>query len=453
MVERKKFSIQRSEALWKRAEQIIPDGSQTYSKGPTQYIKGFAPKYLERGKGSYVWDVDGNKFLDFVMACHPVYLGYCDPDVDAAIRAQLEKGITFSMMNPLEVEVTELLMDAIPCCEGARFGKNGSDATTIAVRVARSYTGRDHIAYCGYHGWHDWYIANTDRNWGIPKFNEELMHCFDYNNIESLAKIFEQYPGQIAGVIMEPITIIEPRDGFLEKAKELTHANGALLIFDEVMTGFRFAYGGAQELTGVIPDLACFAKAISNGMPLSAITGKKKYIFELEKAFFSFAYGGECLSLAAAVACLKKIKRENVVDHVWKVGAYLQNGLRALISQHKLDEYLSCIGYPCRTIVACNGRGKHNDDVMKSYIQQELFARGILWTSYHAMAFSHQIEDMDYALNAYDDALKGLAGLIHNGKDILSQLEGEPVKPVFRKVADFLSYTRQKEDPAAHIDA
>ncbi len=253
--------IRKSNEIYERAKKIIPAGTQTFSKGVTQFVDGFAPKYLKKGKGAYAWDVDDNKYLDYVMGGHPIILGYADPDVNRAVMEQLELGSIFSLMNELEVEVTELLIDAVPCAEAARFGKNGADATTVGVRIARAVTGRDHIAYCGYHGWHDWYIANTDLNSGVPKFNQELTDPFAYNDLDSLEKIFKQYPGQVAVVIMEPLTILEPKDDFLNEVKKMTHDNGALLMFDEVMTGFRFAFGGAQELTGVTPDLTALAKA------------------------------------------------------------------------------------------------------------------------------------------------------------------------------------------------
>ena len=188
----KKLKIDRSNEIYRRAEKIIPAGTQTFSKGVNQFVTGFAPKYLQRGKGAYVWDADGNKFLDYVMGCHPIILGYADQDVNSAIIEQLELGSTFSLANELEVDVPELLIETIPCAEAARFGKNGADATSVAVRIARAVTGRDHIAYCGYHGWHDWYIANTDLNSGIPKFNEQLAHSFTYNNLDSLEQIFKQ---------------------------------------------------------------------------------------------------------------------------------------------------------------------------------------------------------------------------------------------------------------------
>jgi len=437
----KKPVITKSNEIYERAKKIIPAGTQTFSKGVTQFVEGFAPKYLKRGKGSYVWDVDDNKYLDYVMACHPIILGYADPDVNRAVIEQLELGSTFSLMNELEVDVTELLIDAVPCAEAARFGKNGADATSVGVRIARAVTERDHIAYCGYHGWHDWYIANTDLNSGIPKFNQKLAHSFAYNNIESLTTIFNQYPDQIAIVIMEPLTILKPENNFLHEVKKITHENGALLMFDEIMTGFRFSFGGAQELTGVIPDLTSLAKAISNGIPLSAIVGKKEYMFSLEKTFFSFTYGGDCIGLAAAKACIPKLKSEKVTEHLWHVGTVLRDGFNKLAEQHGLSDYVQCIGYPCRTIISFDGQGAYDPLEMKSYFQQELIRRGILWAAYHALTFSHKMEDIEYTLRCYDDVLKLFEDIVNKKKNLRSLIEGNPVKPVFRKVADFMSYT------------
>lgn len=432
--------IDRSNEIYTRAKKIIPAGSQTFSKGVTQFVEGFAPKYLARGKGCRVWDVDGNEYIDYIMGCHPLNLGYADPDVNAAVVAQLELGSTFSMMNELEVSVTELLIENVPCAEAARFGKNGADATTVAVRVSRAVTGRDHIAYCGYHGWHDWYIANTDLNSGIPEFNQHLAHSFVYNDLDSLEQIFKSHPEQVACVIMEPLTILEPKNDFLNEVKKMAHHYRALLVFDEVITGFRFALGGAQELTGVTPDLACFAKGISNGIPLSAIVGRKDYMFFLEKTFFSFTYGGDCIGLAAANACIPKLKREKVTDHLWQVGAQLKDGFNALAEKNRVSEFVQCIGYPCRSIISMDGQGKFDTLEIKSYIQQELLRRGVLWTAYHALCFSHKRADIEITLAAYDEALDLLRKAIDSNKPLRSLIEGEPVKPVFRKVADFNSY-------------
>ena len=439
-----KPKIVRSNEIYERAKDIIPAGSQTFSKGVTQFVDGFAPKYLAKGNGCKVWDVDGNQYLDYIMANQPLVLGYADPDVNRAVIDQLELGSTFSMMNELEVDVTELLIENVPSAEAARFGKNGADVTTVAVRIARAVTGRDHVAYCGYHGWHDWYIANTDLNSGIPEFNQGLAHSFNYNDLDSLQQIFDENPGEVACVIMEPLAVLEPQDNFLEEVKKLAHHNGALLIFDEVITGFRFAVGGAQELTGVIPDLTALAKGISNGIPLSAIVGKKEYMFALEKTFFSFTYGGECLGLAAAKTCIPKIRDENVPAHLNEIGTFLKDEFNKLAEQYSLSDLVECIGYPCRSIIAIDGKGKFETLELKSYMQQELIRHGVLWTAYHSLSWAHKLEDIEFTLNAYDLTLKSLRKAIDSNASLRSFIEGEPVKPVFRKVADFNSYIQQK---------
>lgn len=459
-MKKRPFKTTRSDSIYKRAVEIIPAGSQTFSKGVTQFVEGFSPKYLHRGKGAHVWDVDDNKFLDYIMGCHPIILGYADPDVNNAVIEQLELGSTFSLMNELEVDVTELLIDKIPCAEAVRFGKNGADATTIAVRISRSVTGRDHVAFCGYHGWHDWYIANTDLNRGIPDFNKKLAHSFIYNDLDSLEKIFHDHPGEIACVIMEPLTILEPKcmgsknckkdqckvacqNNFLHEVQKMALHYGALLVFDEIISGFRYSLGGAQELVGVTPDLATYAKAISNAVPLSAIAGKKEYMFALEKTFFSFTYGGDCIGLAAAKACIPKLERENVTDHLWTVGKMLKDGFNSLAQEHDIQDYVECLGYPCRTIISFDGQGRYNDLEMKSYFQQELLRRGILWTAYHALSWSHKEEDIIKTLNAYDEVMGLFKTIVRNNKSLRSMVEGIPVRPVFRKVADFNSYSRK----------
>ncbi len=452
--------ITKSNKIYKRAKKIIPAGSQTFSKGVTQFVDGFAPKYLHRGKGAYVWDVDKNKYLDYVMGCQPIILGYADPDVNRAVVKQLELGSTFSLMNKLEVDVTELLINTIPCAESVRFGKNGADATTIAVRIARSVTGRDHIAYCGYHGWHDWYIANTDLNTGIPKFNQKLAHSFSYNDLDSLEKIFKKNHNKVACVIMEPLTILEPacyckkkckrignkkicQRNFLSEVKKMAHHYGALLIFDEIISGFRFSLGGAQELTKVTPDLATFAKAISNAIPLSAVVGKKDYMSVLSKTFFSFTYGGDCIGLAAAKACIPKLKKEDVPGHLNTVGKELKEGFNKLAKDHNLSDFVECIGYPCRSIISFNGNGKYNDLEIKSFFQQELIRRGILWAAYHALSWSHKKKDIKKTLNSYNEVMHLFRKIVDKNLNLRNKIEGIPVKPVFRKVADFNSYTRK----------
>jgi glutamate-1-semialdehyde aminotransferase len=453
-----KLLIKNSNNIYSKAIKIIPSGTQTFSKGVTQFVNGIAPKYLKKGKGAYVWDVDNNKFLDYVMGCHPLILGYADPDVNLAVKKQLDLGSTFSLMNKLELDVAEILVDTIPCAEMVRFGKNGADATTIGVRLARAVTKRDHIAYCGYHGWHDWFIANTDLNSGIPKFNQKLAHAFIYNDLDSLEKIFKKYKDKIAIVIMEPVTVFEPKcygpkscvslkcknnfcqKNFLTEVKRITKENGSILMFDEIISGFRFSNGGFQKMSGVTPDLSSFAKAISNGIPLSAIVGKKKYMKYLDKTFFSFTYGGDCIGLAAAKICIPKIIEKNVVSHLYDVGSVLKKEINFLSTQYNLEEYISCIGYPCRSILALNNSIYFSDLELKTYIQQELIESHILWAAYHALSWSHKKKDIMITLNAFEGIFKKINNYIKNKKKLKNYIKGQTVKPVFRKVADFNSY-------------
>ena len=458
----KKPKITQSNKLYSIAKKIIPSGGQTYSKGVTQFTDGIAPKYLQSGKGAYATDVDGNKYIDYVLACQPLILGYADPDVNKAITKQLEKGSTFSLHNKLEIDVAKMLIEIVPSAEMVRFGKNGADATTIAIRLARAYTKRDEIAFCGYHGWHDWFIATTDLNDGIPKFNNNLIHKFNFNDIESLKKIFKKRKNKIAAVMMEPLAVAEPKcygskdcqkkickefcqNNFLHEVKKIAKQNGAVLIFDEVVTGFRFSLGGAQELTGVTPDLTALAKAISNGVPISAIVGKKNIMKLLDKTFFSFTYGGDCIGLSAAKATIEKIKKKNVIKHIYKMGTRLKDGINNLSKEHGLQDYINCVGYPCRSILSINGNQKFNDLEIKTFIQQELFKRGILWAAYHTISWSHKKKEIDKTLNAFSDVFKLFEKkFIKDNLKIKNSLQGKVLRPVFRQVADFNSYITKK---------
>ena len=448
-----KLNIKKSNKLHKKALKIIPYGSQTYSKGVKAFSDGVSPKFLAKGKGCEVWDVDGNKFIDYVMANQPLILGYADKDVNDAVKKQLALGSTFSVSNKLEIDVAELLVKHIPDAEGARFGKNGADATAISVRLSRAITKRDHIAFCGYHGWHDWFIGTTDLNYGIPKFNDQLAHSFAYNDISSLEKIFSKYKNKIACVIMEPITVNGPiskpsgstkwkdynkRNNFLTDVKSLCKKNGAILVFDEVVTGFRYDIGGAQRMFDVIPDLSCWAKAMSNGIPVSAITGNWEYIKYLEKTFFSFTYGGDCIGLAAAKATINKIEKKNVIDHLYKVGGRLKKGINDLAKIYNLEAMIACAGYPCRSVMTIKKIGKYKKPLItKSLIQQELMFRGVLWSQYHSISYSHKEKHIDHSLNAFEDAFKKLAKIVKNNKKIENNLLGKPCETVFTRVADF----------------
>lgn len=455
--------IKNSNKIYRRALEIIPSGGQTYSKGVTQFSEGVAPKYLKKGKGAYVTDVDDNKYLDYVMGCQPLLLGYADKDVNDAVTSQLSKGSTFSLHNELEVDVAKLLKENIPSAEMSRFGKNGADATTIGVRIARAYTKRDHIAFCGYHGWHDWFISTTDLNSGIPKFNNQLAHSFEYNNISSLERIFKKYKNKIAVVIMEPITVMKPKcygpinckrktcrkfcqNNFLSEVKKLAKKNGALLMFDEIVTGFRFDIGGAQKIIGVTPDLSSFAKGISNGIPLSAISGKKEYMRLLEKTFFSFTYGGDCVGLAAAKVTIPKLKKCKVPQHLNSVGEILKDGMNQIILKYDLNEFLECIGYPCRSVLSIKNNDKLKDLEIKTFFQQEFFKRDILWAAYHAVSWKHKKKEIKKTLIAFDQICEIFnRNFLKKNKKIRNYLEGKTLKPVFRKVSDFNSFIKKND--------
>lgn len=423
----------KSDEYWSRAKGLIPAGTQCLSKGPTQFVDGVAPKYLKRGKGCHVWDVDDNKYIDYGMGLRTVVLGYSYPAVNRAIARQLEDGTNFTLMHPLEVEVAELLRELIPCAEAVRYGKNGSDVTTAAIRAARAYTGRDKVAICGYHGWHDWYIITTERNKGIPKIMKQLSFVFRYNNIESLKKLFDDYPDDFAAVIMEPVGVTPPENGFLKDVKKTAHDNGAVLIFDEIITGFRFSLRGAQEYFSVIPDLATFGKAMSNGMPVSALVGKEEIMRVFNETFFSFTFGGECLSLAASIATINELRKKKVIDFLWAQGKKLQDGYNKLAKEHDLEKCTQCAGYPPSSLTKFFGKIADESLLMKSLVQQELLKRGILWAAYHAISYSHKDTEINTTVEAFDDALKILSKAILKG-NIGKSLEGKPVKPVFREM-------------------
>ena len=306
-------SIEKSDELYNRALKLIPSVTQTLAKGPQQNVKGIAPKYLQKGKGSHVWDVDGNEYIDFSMAIGPLSLGYAYNKVDEAIKKQLEDGITFSLMHPLEVEVAELIKEVIPNAESVRYSKTGADVTSEVIRVARAFTKRERILCCGYHGWHDWYISVTDRDSGIPKSTSDLTFTFSYNDIQS---VIDSIDDETAAVILEPFVFEPPKNNFLQELRDVCTKNGTLLIFDEMWTGFRIALGGAQEFFNVDADLATFSKAVANGMPLSVLTGKAEVMKVLEKdVFFYTTFGGEALSLAAAKATITELKENNVPEY------------------------------------------------------------------------------------------------------------------------------------------
>ena len=423
------MNYKKSEQLLDRALKSIPLASQTFSKSLTQYPRGVSPFFIEKGKGSKVWDVDGNEYIDFVNSLAAVTLGYCDEDVDKTVQKQMQNGVTFSLPHRLEMEVAEKLIDIIPCAEKVRFAKNGTDATSASIRIARAYTGKEHIAVCGYHGWQDWYIGSTTRDLGVPKAVKELTHKFEYNNIESLEKIFQEQ--ELACVIMEPMNVSYPKDGFLEKVKKLTHENNALLIFDETVTGFRYSLGGAQELFRITPDLATFGKGMANGYPLSAVVGSNEIMQKVEDIFFSGTFGGETLSLAAANAVIDKYKKDNVPEHLNDLGNYLLRKLNQLIINEGLDEIFWTSGHPAWSFLQVKAQDGYTSFEIKTLFLQEMFKRGVLILSSHNLNFSHSEEDIDKLILVYSEVLPLIKQSIDDD-NLIEQLNCKPLQPLFQ---------------------
>jgi glutamate-1-semialdehyde 2,1-aminomutase len=419
----------KSDQLLERALKCIPLGSQTFSKSLTQYPRGVSPFFIERGKGSKVWDVDGNEYIDFVNSLAAVTLGYCDEDVDRAVQEQMKNGVIFSLPHILEMEVAEKLIGIIPCAEKVRFAKNGTDATSASIRIARAYTGKEHIAVCGYHGWQDWYIGSTTRDLGVPKAVKELTHKFEYNNFESLEKVFQEQ--ELACVIMEPMNVEYPQDNFLKKVKELAHKNNALLIFDETITGFRYALGGAQEFFNVIPDLATFGKGMANGYPLSAVVGSNEIMKKVEDIFFSGTFAGETLSLASANAVIDKYKDKNVIEYFHEIGSYLIKELNQLIADESLEGYFRVLGHPSWSFLQIKEQQNYTSFEIRTFFEQEMFKRRVLTLGSHNISFSHSKDDMDVLLKAYKVVLPLIKKYIEQ-ENLLENIHGDILKPLFK---------------------
>jgi len=423
--------IEQSEAWLARARKVIPGSSQTFSKGANQHVRGVAPMFLAKGKGCRVWDVDGNEYIDYIQALLPNILGYANEEVNAAATEQLAQGHSFSLPHPLEVKLAERLTRIIPCAEMVRFGKNGSDATAGSVRAARAFTGRERIACCGYHGWQDWFIGSTTRKAGVPKAVRELTHPFVYNDLESLQKLLNAHRGEFAAVIMEPVNFVPPATGFLEAVKALAHEHGALLIFDEICSGFHFGLGGAQKRFGVTPDLACFGKAMGNGFPISCIVGRADVMKIFEEIFFSFTFGGEIASMAAAMKVLDILETKQPYIRMEKNGRILQEGLNSLALEAGLQDRIKCVGYPFWSLIKFLDAEGKDSLLARSLFTQECVKRGVFLLATHNLTAAHEPTDIEQTLKVYAEVCKTMAKWLSD-KHPEAHLEGEMIQPVFR---------------------
>ncbi len=360
--------------LFKEAIKYIPLASQTYSKSHKVHFKNVSPLFLKKGNGCYVWDEDNRKYIDLICALLPVIIGYNNRSINNAIIKQLKKGISFSLPTRIETELSKILCKLIPSAEMVRFGKNGSDVTAAAIRLARAYTNRDKIIFCGYHGWHDWYIGKTPMSIGVPKKVKSLTKSFKYNDIKSLEKILKKEPNSFAAVIMEPVYNEEPNKNFLKKVKKLTRKYGCLLVFDEIVTGFRVHIKGAQHYYGVTPDISCFGKAMANGMPISAIVGKKKIMKYFDKIFFSTTFGGETLSLVAALETIKYLKKKKVINKIKQLSKNFHRDINKVIIELRLNKIFKIEGVWWRPAFGvCEGADKQYLQILrKNLIKNKL---------------------------------------------------------------------------------
>lgn len=428
-----------SKDMGERFHALIPGGSHTYAKGDDQYPEFIRP-YIVRGKGSHVWDVDGNEFIEYNMGIRAVALGHAyQPVVDAAYR-QMQLGANFVRPSPVELECAEQLLGMIHGAEMVKFSKNGSDATNAAIKLSRAYTGRDMVAICGSHPFFsvdDWFIGSTPMSAGIPQAVQDLTVKFQYNNLDSVRALFERYPGEIACVILEPEKEEQPKDGFLHKVQELCRKNGSVFILDEMITGFRWHNSGAQYVHGITPDLCTFGKALGNGFSVSALVGKADLMrlggldHDRERVFLmSATHGAETHGLAAAIATMKVYQSEPVVETLWRQGARLASGLQEVIDLNGLSQYIPLMGRPCCLVYGTRDTELQPSQPFRTLLLQETLKRGVMAPSL-VVSYSHTDADIDKTIDVFDDALKTYRKALDEGID--QYLEGRTVQPVWRR--------------------
>lgn len=427
----KHYRFDESVAYLQRALKTVPLGSQTFSKSKLQFPTGAAPLFAKSARGSQIQDIDGNTFYDFSNSLLAITLGYADPDVNAAVREQLDAGTIFSLPHPLECEVSELLCSCIPCAEMVRFGKNGSDATSAAIRLSRAHTGRDHVIVCGYHGWQDWYIGSTARHLGVPPAVRALTHAVPYNDVDAFEKVLKEHPGQIAAIILEPTNFAAPLPGYLEALRERATAEGIVLVFDETITGFRLALGGAQEFFGVTPDLACFGKGMSNGFPLSAIVGRRDIMKGMEQIFFSTTFGGDVVALVAAKATIQKFRTEKVISRLFTTGQRILDEVTRKIEDYELGDVFRLQGYPPWTLLGITPQDGLSVEEIRTLQMQELCQFGILMASTHNVSFAHGEKELETLFAAYDHFFD-LFSWARSRSTVRSLIRGEVLTPVFK---------------------
>jgi glutamate-1-semialdehyde 2,1-aminomutase len=432
-------TFERGRALSPRANHLIPGGAHTYAKGDDQYPT-LAPPFIARGRGCRVWDMDGNQFIEYGMGLRAVTLGHAYGCVLEAVRRQLELGVNFNRPAPIELECAEKFLELIPTAEMVKFCKDGSTAVDAAIRLSRASTGRDFVAICGDHPFFstsDWFIGTTGMPAGIPQWLRDHTIKFSYNNLASLGQLFAAHPKQVACVILEAARTAEPEPGFLQGIQQLCRREGAVLVFDEMITGFRWHRSGAQHVYGVKPDLSAFGKALANGFALSAIAGRRELMelggfdHDRERVFLlSTTHGAETHALAAAIATMQTYQTEPVTEHLHRQGRRLRSGIEQSIVRHRLHGHFECIGRDCCLMFGAYDVDRKPSQVYRTLFMQELIRRGVLAPSW-VVSYSHSDDDIDLTVEAVDQSLHIYRRALEDGPE--KYLTGHPVKPVFRR--------------------
>lgn len=413
------------ESLYATARKRIPGGTQLLSKRPEMFLPSHWPSYYSRARGVEVWDLDGRRYVDMshngVGAC---LLGAADPDVDAAVKAAIESGTMSTLNCPEEVALAELLCVLHPWAEMVRYARTGAEAMAVAVRIARAYTKRDRVAFCGYHGWHDWYLAaNLAEDHaldghllpgleplGVPRGLRGTALPFRYNHPDELTRIFSHYPGEIAAVIMEPVRDQEPEPGFLEQVREAAKDASAVLILDEITAGFRLTTGGAHLHYGVFPDIAVFAKGMSNGYAMAAVLGRANVMEAAQRSFISSTYWTERVGPAAALATIQKHKCQNVAKHLIAMGGRVQTDWREAAARAGLP--LDVGGM--KPLSHFNIPGEHGQAAMTLFTQMML-DRGFLASRLFYATWAHTEKNLADYRAAVEEVFATIAAALARG--------------------------------------
>ena len=424
------MNLENSNKLKERARGKIPHQTGTFSSAASSFVEGVYPVYASHAIGSHFFDVDKNEFIDYLLGLGPITLGYNYQRVNDAIISQLKNGILFSLPHKIEIDTAELISDSIPYADMVKFEKSGSNAVTGAVRAARAITKNDKIAYCGSGGvWHDWQAAMVSRDAGVPSSNKELIKIFDYNDTGGLEQIFEDSKSEIACIVLEPTIYENPKKGFLQKVRAIADSNNAILIFDEIVTGFRFNLSGAQKLYDVKADMVCFGKGMGNGLPISAITGPTEFMKIFDELWVSSTNNRETLSLAGTHATISEMKEKNTIDYCWKLGKILFEGWNKISESHDLK--IKMFGHSIRMTLKCYDFNDDESLVLKSLVLQEMVKKGIFMSPGPTfLSYSHNQKDIEFTLSKFEEVCDKIKNI--REQDYSKYLEGIPPKPIWK---------------------